>query len=107
MTRYYVLTDIQNEERKGSTDWTQADMIAAYWRKDSRFEEVVAGFDTLEEARERFEEEKKYCDSRYQKGQIGWLVLFDWLALAEVDEDEDGEWNGADFIDEYVAPIGD
>lgn len=106
MTKYFVCVDTHNEERKGSTDWSVQDMLDAYWRKGDRRELKLGEYDTEEEARERFNEEKKYCDSRYQKGQIGWLVLFDWLSIQEAEVDEDGEYLWADIIDEYVAPIG-
>ena len=107
MTKFIVVRENSIEERKGLTEWTAQDMHDAYWRKSDRYEDEVGRFDSLEEAEKCFEEEAKICRSYYTDGQIGELVLFDWLGLEEAEVDEDGEFLWADIIDEYVAPIGD
>lgn len=106
MTKFEVYKESHIEARKGVTLWTATDMLEYHNNRTSTYLELVASFDTKEEAGKFFEEEKKNCSSYYQDGYNGKLVLFDLIELQENEYDEDGDLiQTLDIWDIYVAEI--
>ena len=105
MIKYEVRKDAGIEAMKGETSWTADDMLNYYERESCTNLELLEAFDTKEEALKFFETEKKYCQSKYQKGSILELVIFDVLQLQENEYDEDGDFEQTLDEETYIAEI--
>ena len=105
MTKYEIRKQSHIETTKGPTDWSADDMIKYFNSLTWTDLELVDNFDTIEKAKECFEDEKKYCQSHYQKGSSSMLVIFDYLVLVEAEYDEYDELIQGDCIDEFVAEV--
>ena len=106
MIKYEVRKDAGIEAMKGETSWTADDMLNYYENEYSCTDlELLEAFDTKEEALKFFEAEKKYCHSKYQKGSIWKLVIFDVLKLQENEYDEDGDLEQTLDEETYIAEI--
>lgn len=105
MIKYEVYRQCYNEERKGNREWTAEDILEAYSNRDWTDKQLIGSFDTEEEARGLFEEEKKTCISYYKKVFCGEVVLYDYVSLEKTEYDKDGEYEQGDLIDEFVAGI--
>lgn len=105
MTKYEVYRQDSNEERKGKGEWTVADMLENYSNKSWTDKRLIGSFDTEEEARRLFEEEKKTCSSYYEKVFCGEVIFYDYVSLEKTEYDESGEYEQGDLIEEFVADI--
>lgn len=105
MTKYEVRKQSHIETTKGPTNWSADDMIKYFNSLTWNDLELVDNFDTIEKAKECFEDEKKYCQSHYQKGSSSMLVIFDYLVLVEAEYDGYDELIQGDCIDEFVAEV--
>lgn len=105
MIKYEVRKQSHIETTKGPTDWSADDMIKYFNSLSWTALELVDKFDTIEKAKECFDDEKRYCQSCYQKGSSSMLVMFDYLVFMETEYDENGEFIQGDYIDEFVAEV--
>lgn len=105
MIKFEIRKQSQIEAYRDEAEWSQQDMLNHF--NDLTFTdlELIKSFDNVDEAKAEFENEKNYCDSHYSKGAIGDLVIFDYLTLQETEYNESGDFEQADFLDEYIAPI--
>lgn len=109
MIKYEVRKEDHVEARKGCDLWFPNDMEKYYQNSSATYLELLESFDNAfdnaDEAKIFFDKEKEYCQSYYQQGIIGKLVLFDVLELQEVEYDEDNEFQSAETLEQYIAPI--
>lgn len=105
MIKYEVRIDAGIKTMKGETSWTADDMLNHYERESCTNLELIKAFDTKEEALNFFEAEKKYCQSKYQKGSIWEIVIFDVLKLQENEYDEDGDFVQTLDEETYITEI--
>ncbi len=80
-------------------------MLDCFEKKTWTNLELVEAFDYLDDAKDFFEDEKRYCRSRYTKYSTDNLVLFDVLTLEETEYDEDGDYIQGDQLDIFIADI--
>jgi LPS O-antigen subunit length determinant protein (WzzB/FepE family) len=109
MIKYEVLKDSDIEYKIPNTilDYTPKDLEEySQNQRSATYYDLVKQFDTLEEARAFFENEKQYCCTSKEKGN-GNIVffLFDELVLAETEyeDDEDDVIIQSDWLDSYIA----
>lgn len=106
MTKYEVLKETGIEMRNPNplNDYNVKELEEYSEKRSDTYHELVKQFDTMDEAREFFENEKKYCDTRKEKGFSNiTFFLFDELILAESEYDEDGEFVQSEWWDSYIA----
>ena len=82
-----------------------ADLIHLVNYETDREQQIVAVFETPEEAERCFAHEKEGCCSRIVDGYSYPLILFDYLELQKNEYDEDGEFQSSEIWDSFAAPI--
>lgn len=99
MTKYELWKETQIEMRRRPVDYTVADPEKFSFNRI----EPIARYDTMEEARAAFEDEKQYCRTYSTSSNVFPLILFDELRLMEVNYDDDGELSDAECWGNYIA----
>lgn len=100
-TYFEIWKESKIEMRNRGKDYTVKDLEEFSQSRSDYFHERIARFDTLEEARTAFEEEKKYCSTYKTDGYTFPLILFDELQLNEIEYeiDDDGD-------EEFIQDLG-
>ena len=77
MIKYEIYKDTYETRRNGKV-WSVNDMLNSYDYENSNAQ-LISSFDSLDEAKKCFENEKCKCSSYYQDGSIYELIIFDYL----------------------------
>lgn len=106
MIKYEILREDHIEAIKGTTPWTTSNMLDFNDNRTATYLEVIASFESLQEAITFFENEKKRCNSYYSKSSPFSLVLFDLIELRINEYAEAGEFiQTLDVYDFYVSEV--
>ena len=102
MKKYEIWKETQIEMRRKPVDYTVADLEKFSLNRTSTYHEPIAQYDTMEEARTAFDNEKQRCRTYSTSSNVFPLILFDELKLMEVNYDDDGEFEDAECWDNYI-----
>lgn len=100
MKKYELLKE-KFEMKAKTKSYTTGEILGKYWEQNCFQPEILASFDTLEEARTAFEKAKESCMTRVYSGN---LMEADVLLIQENEyDDDDGELiGGGDCWNEYA-----
>lgn len=112
ITRYEIMRGSQEIVLSGRglfADWSQKDILDAWYRSGNTDERVVESYDTLEEAQKAFEQAKKTCSTYLSQGSVHKLLECDIITLERntytVDEDGEEWFDQGEMLDDYAEPI--
>ena len=109
-TYYEIFKDHEELRRSYKHDVlyvSTSDVLDEYYTGDSDAR-LVSRFETLDEAKAAFEDEKKICSTGLYRGTTGWLIEADVVVLQknDYDTDEDGDecLDQGEDLDAYAEP---